>query len=108
MANVGPSTGTRVRHLWRARRRLAPAASRRPKQAPWTSAIITQIRDSLNLEDSLDSAVLITNVFQSASRLADFTLPSLIAFDSQKYIAINAVRRSAGPRGGPVIVKSFR
>ncbi|KAF8167639.1 hypothetical protein B0H34DRAFT_813930, partial [Crassisporium funariophilum] len=85
--------------------KLSPTSSRRPERAPWTPEIMVRIRETLDLNSSLDSAVFacITTVFWSAARLGEFTLNSLSAFDHQKHITVANVKRSVGPGGEPVM-----
>ncbi|KAJ3504586.1 hypothetical protein NLJ89_g7863 [Agrocybe chaxingu] len=68
--------------------RLAPPSSRRPKREPFTTDVITRIGANLNLSLPLDAAVFacLTTTFWSASRLGEFTVPSVGSFDPSRHV----------------------
>jgi len=68
--------------------RLAPPTSKRAKRKPFTPAIISKIREHLDLSDPLDATVFacLTTTFWSGSRLGEFTVPSIRGFDPNRHV----------------------
>lgn len=87
--------------------RLAPPQSRRPKRAPFTPAIISKLRDQLDLTTPLDAAFFacLTTTFWSAARLGEFTVPTLSSFEGSRHVKRSDVSHGTHPAGGaPVTV----
>ncbi|KAF5317641.1 hypothetical protein D9611_002313 [Ephemerocybe angulata] len=94
---------TRMSAALTAGARLAPPKSKKPKRAPYTPAIISTIRQHLNLSTSLDAAVFacLTTTFWSVARLGEFTVPSLTKWKqlgSARYVCRAAM--STDPASG--------
>lgn len=74
--------------------RLAPPHSKRPKQHPFTVAIILSLRSALDLTAPLDAAVYacLVTLFFTLTRLGELTVRSLSAFDPALHTTVSDVR----------------
>ncbi|KAF8960402.1 hypothetical protein BDZ97DRAFT_1616234, partial [Flammula alnicola] len=81
---------------------LEPESSKRAAREPFTPADIIKIREQLDLSSPLDAAVYacLTTTFWSASRVGEFTVPNLKAFDPRLHVKRSDVRRSRDNRLG--------
>ncbi|TFK24721.1 hypothetical protein FA15DRAFT_591949 [Coprinopsis marcescibilis] len=74
--------------LLKSAEKSAPAASKREKRDPVTTAHILKIRGALNLQDPLHVAVYacLTTTFYATARLGEFVQKSLDSFDPAKHV----------------------
>lgn len=74
--------------LLKATENLTPSSSKRKKRRPYTIEFICAIRDRLNLQSPLDSAVYscLTTTFYRTARLGEFTVPTLSSFNPNLHI----------------------
>ncbi|PPQ84439.1 hypothetical protein CVT24_009818 [Panaeolus cyanescens] len=90
--------------------KLAPATARRPPRAPVTVAYVEALFPFFDMSNSLDVAVFacLTTVFWSVSRLGEFTVPRVAAFDPLVHVKVSDVvaGETVGALGLPVT--SFR
>lgn len=86
--------------------RLAPPSSRRPKQAPFTVALIETLLSKLNLSDPFDAAVAacLTTTFWSVACTGEFTVPSMEKFDPTKHVKRSDIRPAQDRNGLKVTV----
>ena len=77
-----------LKALYKGSNRLAPPASKRQKRAPYTITFLLAIRSALDLSNPLHAAfwACLTTTFYSTSRLGEFVLPSLQAFDRSRHV----------------------
>ncbi|KZT39753.1 hypothetical protein SISSUDRAFT_959187, partial [Sistotremastrum suecicum HHB10207 ss-3] len=85
---------------------LAPPTSKRQKRNPVTVEFIVQIRNMLNLDDPLDSAVFacLTTTFFTIARLGEFTVPTLTKFTLANVIQRRHIRTENDRHGLEVTV----
>ena len=85
---------------------LAPPSSKRAKRTPFTLAILTSIREHLDLDDPRDAAIFacITTTFYSIARLGEFTVPAMKDFDPAKHITRGGVAEGKDRNSLPVTI----
>jgi hypothetical protein len=86
---------------------LAPATSKTAKRNPFTVDTLATIHAHINHDDPLDTAIFtcITTSFYSITRLGEFTVPSIKAFNSVKHITHENVSETKDCNG--LTVKKF-
>jgi hypothetical protein len=74
---------------------LAPASSTRAKREPVSVAMITAIREQLDMANPLHAAVFacLTTAFWGAARIGELTITKLMEFDPTKHVKRSDVRQ---------------
>jgi hypothetical protein len=86
---------------------LAPATSKFAKCNPFTVDTLVTIHTHINHDDPLDTAIFtcITTSFYSITRLGEFTVPSIKAFNSARHITHKNILETKDHNG--LTVKKF-
>lgn len=99
-------SGPRMDTALAAVEKLAPPSAHRPKRPPFRVQDILKVREQLDLSDPLDAAVFacLTTTFWSASRLGEFTVPTLTSFDPARHVKRSNVtaRQAVGRLNLPI------
>jgi hypothetical protein len=100
---VDPDT---LKHCLEGATKLAPSSSKRPLRPPFTTEIITSIKQLLSPDDPLDAAIFacITICFWCIARLGEFTVTNLKVFDPSKHVTHENVS-SVTDRNGLKVIK---
>ncbi|EGN93851.1 hypothetical protein SERLA73DRAFT_63234 [Serpula lacrymans var. lacrymans S7.3] len=80
---------------------LTPISSKRAPHQPFTIEHICEVRKVLDLTKPLDAAFFacLTTTFYTASRLGEFTIPSINQFDSNRHATIDGVSEVTNRNG---------
>lgn len=84
--------------------KLAPPASKKPKRAPWTVALLSTIFAALDPTDSLHIAVrsAAATIFFSAARSGEFLQKTLNSFDPRLHVKPSDVSKKVDRQGHSV------
>ena len=77
-----------LKHCLDGASKLAPSSSKHPLCPPFTTEIISSIKQLLSPDEPLDAAIFacFTTCFWCIARLGEFTIPNLKAFDASKHV----------------------
>ncbi|GLB40122.1 hypothetical protein LshimejAT787_0706320 [Lyophyllum shimeji] len=92
--------------LLKAADKLTPASSKRKKRLPYTVQFMLQLREQMDPDDPFDMAVFacLVCLFYSASRVGEFTVRRLDAFDESIHVTQRCLRRDQDRNGKKVTV----
>ncbi|KAF5384239.1 hypothetical protein D9615_003418 [Tricholomella constricta] len=92
--------------LLKAADKLTPETSKRKKRQPYTIPFILQLREQMVPDDPFDTAVFacLVCLFYSASRVGEFTVRRLNAFDPAIHPSKHSLRRDQDRNGRKVTV----
>ncbi|KAF5383295.1 hypothetical protein D9615_004779 [Tricholomella constricta] len=86
--------------------RLTPASSKRKKRQPYTVDFIRRLWEQMTPDDPFDTAVFacLVCLFYSASRVGEFTVRRLNAFDPAVHPSVRSLRRDQDREGRQVTI----
>ncbi|KAF5380028.1 hypothetical protein D9615_006170 [Tricholomella constricta] len=92
--------------LLKAADKLTPETSKRKKRQPYTVAFILKLREKMNPDDPFDTAIFacLVCLFYSASRVGEFTVRRLNAFDPSTHPSRQSLRRDQDRDGRKVTI----
>ncbi|GLB43997.1 putative zn-finger domain-containing protein [Lyophyllum shimeji] len=92
--------------MLKAAENLTPATSKRKQRVPYTIPFMLKLREQMDLDDPLDVAVFacLVCLFYSASRVGEFTVRRLDAFDDSTHVSRKCLRRDQDRNGKKVSV----
>ncbi|KAF5373260.1 hypothetical protein D9615_007476 [Tricholomella constricta] len=92
--------------LLKAADKLTPASSKRKKRQPYTVEFITKLREKMTPEDPFDAAVFacLVCLFYSASRVGEFTVRRLDAFNPSWHPSRQSLSRDQDRNGRKVTI----
>ncbi|KAF8172748.1 hypothetical protein BJ912DRAFT_837913, partial [Pholiota molesta] len=89
--------------------RLTPATSKRKKRLPYTIQFILNLHAQMKADDPFDIAVFacLVCLFYSASRVGEFVVKRLNAFDESVHVSRKCLRRNQSDRSGKKVTVLF-
>ena len=85
--------------------KITPESSKRKKHHPYTIEFITKLRQKLNLDNPLDTAVFacLTTCFYATARLGEFTMKRLTDFNPAHHVKRSDLSKVQDRNGLPVV-----